>query len=98
MVKARMGDNVFKPHDRVVVLKGRDKGKIGTIQEINEDERMSATIEGINKVCRFIKIPSNSANNCGRSPSMSQSTCAATSPINVPSVSFAVTFALMRSD
>jgi ribosomal protein L24 len=48
-VRARMGDNVFKVHDRVVVLSGRDRGKIGTIQSIDEDS-MSATIEGINKV------------------------------------------------
>jgi large subunit ribosomal protein L24 len=49
-VKARMGDNVFKPHDRVVVLTGRDRGKIGNILSIDEN-KMSATIEGINKVC-----------------------------------------------
>lgn len=59
-VKARMGDNVFKPHDRVVVLSGRDRGKIGNILEI-EEERMSATIEGIGKVCH-----SSSAISLGR--------------------------------
>ena len=48
-VKARMGDNLFKPHDRVVVLSGRDRGRIGNILEISE-ERMSATIEGVGKV------------------------------------------------
>lgn len=48
-VKARMGDNVFKPQDRVVVLTGRDRGKIGTILSVDE-EKMSAQIEGINNV------------------------------------------------
>lgn len=48
-VKVRMGDNLFRVHDRVVVLTGRERGQIGTILRINE-ERMSAEIEGINKV------------------------------------------------
>jgi ribosomal protein L14E/L6E/L27E len=48
-VKQRMGDNEFRVHDRVVVLKGRDRGKIGQILSIDED-KLSATIDGINKV------------------------------------------------
>ena len=49
-VKRRMGDNEFRVRDRVVVLEGRDKGKIGQILSIDE-EKMSATIDGINSVC-----------------------------------------------
>jgi large subunit ribosomal protein L24 len=48
-VEERMGDNVFRVHDRVVVLSGRDRGKIGQILSVDE-EKMSASIEGINKV------------------------------------------------
>ncbi|KIW05332.1 uncharacterized protein PV09_03851 [Verruconis gallopava] len=48
-VKKAMGDNEFRVHDRVVVLTGRDRGKIGQILEIDE-ENLSATIDGINKI------------------------------------------------
>lgn len=48
-VRRRMGDNVFKVHDRVVVLSGKDKGKIGQILAIDEDQQ-SARVENVNKV------------------------------------------------
>lgn len=37
------------PGDRVVLLQGPDKGKIGRVQNINEDDA-SVVVEGLNKV------------------------------------------------
>ena len=61
----KIGDNYFKPSDRVVITLGREKGKIGEISSINEN-RVSAKIEGLNKVnkhlnwsCLALKVYSN---------------------------------------
>lgn len=97
-VKARMGNNVFKAHDRVVVLTGRDRGKIGTIMTIDE-EKMSATIDGINKVCRDqnprllqIELIIN------RLQSTSPNTWPCTTPTSAASASCAATSASMNSN
>lgn len=41
---------LIRAGDRVVLLEGRDKGKIGVIKEIDE-KRAEATVKGLNQVC-----------------------------------------------
>jgi large subunit ribosomal protein L24 len=99
-VKERMGDNVFRVHDRVVVLTGRDRGKIGQILSINE-EKMSASVDGINKVsCRVTthSNQTNSTNYTTRLPSTFRNTCPYTTPTHAASVSCAETCASTSSD
>ena len=48
-LQIKEGDRLFAEKDRVVIVKGLDKGKIGTIRQIDWESN-SAIVEGLNTV------------------------------------------------
>lgn len=49
--EAAVGQNRFCVHDRVVVIRGKEAGKIGTVTEVHDDS-MQLSIRGFSGVCR----------------------------------------------
>lgn len=78
----------FAETDRVVILKGRDKGKIGEIREVDEDSR-TVRVKDLNLVCllRFVIRTARARgliDSFHRPMSSSPSTCARTRAIRPP--------------
>lgn len=51
--EAAVGQNRFCVHDRVVVIRGKEAGKIGTVTDINK-ESMQLSIRGFSGVCHVL--------------------------------------------